>query len=318
MKHILSNKNFLRPVAKMQWKNDGFRSLYESVIHPAVIDTINDWKFACKSNYVLVGGLALSYYLKPRETEDIDLIFLSYDDIPDKVFGFKRTRPHAFTHIRHHVEVELLTPEHLKISKSRFEVVFDNSILSDGVKVASPLSLIVMKLNRYSKQDRVDIYNLILYCKENEMSLDVSDYNLNENESLKFNESIELLNENILYKNKHELECKYILENLNTIKLNKKDFNYDVYVSEGGYYEPCFYFGKNIGSKIKKFEDFTFIVKIPNGNVEILEVIGSSSDYKSFNGYEKEKSILIDWLNRKEDNISNLDILRKKWNGLNK
>jgi len=80
---------YLRNIYKMSWKNDGFRSLYESAIYPEVTQALEDWKSNYeKLNYVLVGGLALSFYLKPRPTQDI--VFLSYDDIPNRVEGFKK------------------------------------------------------------------------------------------------------------------------------------------------------------------------------------------------------------------------------------
>jgi hypothetical protein len=310
---------YLRNIYKMSWKNDGFRSLYESAIYPEVTQSLEDWKSNYeKLNYVLVGGLALSFYLKPRPTQDIDLIFLSYDDIRDRVDGFKKTRKHAFIHLKHQVEIELLTPEHLNCEKSRFKKIFDTSIESDGIKVSSPLSLIVMKLSRYNVQDKADIHGLLEYCRENMIDLDISDYNLNNIEIKNFDLSINTLNEKKLHQNTHELECSYIIENLNTVKINTCNLPYDVYVSEGGYYEPCFYFGKNIGKRIKKFEDFTFIVKIPDYIGEKLEIIGSSTDYKSFNGFKIEESKLIDWLcSSNESGITNLEFIKNKWNKLN-
>jgi hypothetical protein len=88
----------MRNIWKMNWKNDGFRSLYESAIYPEVIIALEDWKQYNNSNCVLVGGLALSYYIKPRQNQDIDIIFLTEKDIPTNVYGFKRNRLHSFEH----------------------------------------------------------------------------------------------------------------------------------------------------------------------------------------------------------------------------
>ena len=91
MKHIF-NKDYYRNPEKMKWKNDGFRSLLESVIHPDVLLTFIQWKENYNTdNCVLIGGLATQYYIKPRPTEDIDLIFMTYEDIPDYVYKFKKS-----------------------------------------------------------------------------------------------------------------------------------------------------------------------------------------------------------------------------------
>jgi hypothetical protein len=61
---------------KRQYKNDGFRSLYESAVYPELSIALEDWKRNCNDG-ILIGGLAYSYYCKPRKTEDIDCLFLS-------------------------------------------------------------------------------------------------------------------------------------------------------------------------------------------------------------------------------------------------
>lgn len=69
---------------------------------------------------VLIGGLALSFYSPPRETTDIDLLFLSDEQIPEKVDGFKRHRPHGFEEKKTQVEVEVevFTPSSIGIPRS--------------------------------------------------------------------------------------------------------------------------------------------------------------------------------------------------------
>lgn len=304
---------------KRNYKNHkGFRTVSESILYPEIEVALNDWKSNCNSNYVLIGGLAFSFYLKPRPTQDIDLIFLSSEDIPDHVFGFKRTRKHAFTHIKTHVEVEVLTPTHINSSTKRFQKVFDTAIESEGVKIASPLSLIVLKLSRYNERDRADISELIRYCKENNLSLDDTDYDLNLVEISRFEESIKSVNESVHYDNHHELECRYIFNESKTekIKVNSSEFPYDVYVVCDKYSEtPFFYFGKNVGSRIRKFEDFNYSITIPNKENQNLEVIGSSTDYKSFNGHDRDITLLNEWLYINSG--QNLSKLIESWNKLN-
>jgi hypothetical protein len=164
------NKFSIKSRKKSKWKNNGFRSLFESIIPNEVILALKDGK----ENYIIIGGIiALSYYIKPRYTEDIDLAFLSYDDIPSNVFKFRRNREHSFEHIKTGVEIELLTPEHLNRSYSFFETIFKNSKKSDGIKIASPESLIALKLRRFNNTDQNDIVELHKYCLENSLEIDL-------------------------------------------------------------------------------------------------------------------------------------------------
>ena len=108
----------LRNIAKCNHPNDGTRSLLESVLANEVVDALSDWKNNTDtSKYVLIGGLALSYWVKPRTTSDVDILFLSKADIPMYVDGFKRTRPGAFIHLKTHVEIEVLSPETINMEK---------------------------------------------------------------------------------------------------------------------------------------------------------------------------------------------------------
>ena len=304
----------LRNIYKFKWLNDGFRSLNESIVYPEVAETLEDWKANSNTqdSCVLVGGLALSYYLKPRPTEDVDLIFLSSDDIPESVYGFTRPREHAFRHIKTHVEVEVLDPYFLKKDQDFFEQVFKESIISDGIRVASPRSLIALKLKRFSIIDRGDISNLLNYCRSNNIDLDFSSYNLSdvelENLNVSLNES-----KNDFSQNMHMLECRSLLHN-SKYKISKieNEIGYDIFVTNEKYYDtPCFYFGKNIGNKIMKFDDFSYLVRIPNKVDESLEVVYSSTDYKSFTGHKNEETVLKNWIS------DNLYLLINEWNNLN-
>ena len=145
---------------KSKWLNNGCRSLLESIIPNEVIQALRDWKDNySKDNYVMIGGLALSYYNRPRYTEGVDLIFLSDEEIPNNVYKFRRNRKHSFEHIKTGVEVEVeaLSPSVINKNEDFFKCVFEDSIESDGIKIASPVSLIALKLSRFNDSDKSDI-----------------------------------------------------------------------------------------------------------------------------------------------------------------
>jgi predicted nucleotidyltransferase len=314
MRNISSIKNFdqYSNRVKSKWKNDGFRSLYESIIPNEVLLALDDWKNNYeKDNFVLIGGLCMSFYLKPRYTEDIDIIFLSENDLPNNVYKFRKNRPHSFEHIKTGVEVEIITPELINVERNFFEIVFQNSIISDGIRVASPESLIALKLSRFSDSDRLDIKNLYKYCIENKIDIDLSKYKLSEIDIDRFNKVKEEYNDN-LSENHQMLEIKNYLNN-NHIKINVD--SYEIWIFENKYGEPRFYFSKDLKSKIEKFNDFKFAISLSNTfqDNENLRVVESSTEYKSFNSFKKEEEILRNWL--KSDN--NINYLRNIWNQLN-
>jgi hypothetical protein len=299
-----------RNIGKFKWLNDGIRSLNESIVYPEVEQALNDWKKYCNSDYILIGGLAYSYYCKPRPTQDIDLMFLSFGDIPESVMGFKRTRKHCFQHNKTHVEVEVLDSDYLNINPLLIEKTFEDSIESDGVRIASPKSLIALKLDRYNNRDIGDIDELLKYCLRvgNDLDLDFENYNLNKEQIEKLNNSISNLNLN---------ESKDVNSFVLDIYSNKENFiiiedndNFKILLSKDKYSAPGFYYLNKI-NRVMRFDDFAFHIKIPNSIGEKLEVIESSSDFKSFTGYENREDDLHKWLR------SNLDYLKKRLGEIN-
>lgn len=140
--------------------NDGTRTLFESMLSPDLSTALKDWN---KSEHggILIGGAAVSYWGIPRMTHDIDIIFLSDNDIPVFVDGFKRVRPHCYLHLATHVEIEVLTPEFLKIPHEWFDKIKHDSVISNEIKVAGKSSLIALKIQRASYQDKHDIQQLL-------------------------------------------------------------------------------------------------------------------------------------------------------------
>jgi hypothetical protein len=173
-----------RDLIKMQGPNDGSRTLFESVMSTEVIAALENWKKA-NVNGVLIGGLALSYYVKPRSTQDIDVLMLSDADIPKNVFGFKRTRKHAFQDNVTHVEVEIVTPEYVKMPIELAKQIFDTAVEENGFKIASAGGLIAAKLGRFNIRDRGDIVDLIKCCDP-----DISNFLLTKDQKKKYKQCV--------------------------------------------------------------------------------------------------------------------------------
>lgn len=152
----------LRDMLKTNFVNDGTRTLLESILIPEVERAFRDWVARSKNmKYVLIGGVALSYYVKPRTTTDVDTLFPIETDIPVSVLGFKRHRPGALQHDKTHVEVEILSPGQINMPVEIAKAIYDNALIKGGVRIASPSGLVVSKLSRFSFQDQADIAALI-------------------------------------------------------------------------------------------------------------------------------------------------------------
>ena len=287
MKHILNHSEYS---SRFKWKNDGFRSLYESAIYPEIIDCLEDLKKYDNSNNVLIGGLALSYYLKPRETQDIDLIFLTESDIPIFIPGFKKTRAHGFLHLKTQVEVELF----LSINKETVQEVFINKRFIDGVYVASPVSLIALKLNRFNKKDILDIEELIIYCKENKIKIDIENYHLTNKQLNNYN-SLNISEE--LNENMYCLESNFSLNNYKYKIIYSN--NFDIYVFNEKFGEPRFHVFNKDKSIRYSLELYT------------NEIVDSSTDYKSFLMNEELGRDVLSYLSK------NKNIIINTWKELN-
>jgi hypothetical protein len=151
----------LRNLFKCNIPNDGTRTLFESILVPEVGEAFKDWNQLVKGEKgVLIGGLALVYYVKPRVTTDADLLFITAEDIPVCVDNFKRTLPGVFTHEETNVEIKVLTPSSINFSKELARAIYENAIIEDGVRIASPSGLVASKLERFKLCDKADIQAL--------------------------------------------------------------------------------------------------------------------------------------------------------------
>jgi len=150
----------MRDLIKMNGPNDGTRTLYESILPNELVTALRDWSKAVPEP-VLIGGVALSFYVRPRNTDDLDYLFISEQDVPEEVSGFKKARDYAFLHQKTHVEVEILTPEFLKVDAALVQKVYDTARTDSGVKIASPEGLVALKVQRGFLQDKADIVALL-------------------------------------------------------------------------------------------------------------------------------------------------------------
>ena len=130
-----------------------------------------------KIGYALAGGVALSFYIEPRFTRDIDFLILSTDlkkisELLEKNGYFESALPCTFTGI------ELTLHRFMKTLEDEDEMVIDllvgssrpiKNIISramiaksgDGtVRVVKKEDLVCLKQVRNSNQDRVDIEKL--------------------------------------------------------------------------------------------------------------------------------------------------------------
>jgi hypothetical protein len=142
---------------------------------------LRQWLSANKDEQpgVLIGGLALSFYARPRATTDIDVLFLHEAYVPDELPGFKRSRKGAFQENRTHVEIEVCTPDSVNLPFSVARMVVHTSRNVDGMRVASPEAMVVLKLygaesKRRRFQDMADVTAIL----ENYPDLDVSNWAL--------------------------------------------------------------------------------------------------------------------------------------------
>lgn len=115
-------------------------------------------------DFILIGGLSASFYAPARLTEDVDILVKSELDVnnlysltKDKV---KWVRKHSF--IFEDIEVEILSPEFLKLPIEVANYVFDTNVNHfSGVVTPSPEGVILLKLYAFREIDKQDVYNII-------------------------------------------------------------------------------------------------------------------------------------------------------------
>ena len=127
------------------------------------------------------------------------------------------------------------------------------------------------------------------------------------------------------FKEQETLEFGLLVE---MAKINKDEIPYDVYVNGGDSYgtgrnehgKPHFHFADNM----KNYSKFKLSVLIPTieewKNNKTLIISPKDSSQSNWNGLNKEKNILIDWMsknNSRNPRNSNLFVIINFWNTLN-
>lgn len=139
-----------KSLRNMSFTRAAVASLEHVALVPEVQHALLSWlkaKTGTTTSGVLIGGLAMSFYSKPRYTEDVDLLFLKRSDIPSEVQGFRRNRPGAFEEEQTQVEIEVTSHESFSTTPASIVAkVIETAKDHGGLKVASLEGLIALKL----------------------------------------------------------------------------------------------------------------------------------------------------------------------------
>lgn len=146
------------------------RTLEQAAIVPEVQEALVRWVAKTKPEMrgVLIGGLALSMYAPPRYTQDVDLLYLKDEDIPEPD-GFKKLRGHSQIDKKTHVEVETVVPGMIHLPIPLAKRVLETAVSFKGcdIKVASMEAMIALKLHaavsnvKRKSRDSADIQAII-------------------------------------------------------------------------------------------------------------------------------------------------------------
>ena len=183
----------MKIIRNMKFSRSSATTIKQAALIPEVSQTLLAWvkaRAGVNAPGVLIGGLALSFYAPPRSTTDVDLLFLSAEQIPETVVGFKRTRRGAFEEKVHQVEVEVCTPDSIKVPANIVKSVLDTAIVHEHLKVASAEGLIVLKLfaSDAARREFGDLGDIVRILEHN--TVDLSDWKLSDAHSLKFKDCL--------------------------------------------------------------------------------------------------------------------------------
>lgn len=137
--------------------------MFENIKMPEVRKTVQDWiANGGNKNAVLIGGIALSFYVRPRQTEDADFLYLKVTDVPEEVQGFRKHRNLAFENKNTGVEVEVLNPQVFpSMPRHIFVKVFETAVTHGTLRVASVEGLVALKLYSSRSKDEADIIAIL-------------------------------------------------------------------------------------------------------------------------------------------------------------
>jgi len=140
---------------------------------------------------VPIGGLALSFDTKPLETTDMDILFLSDEDIPTDTPGFKRVRKGALQESKTHVEIETCSASSINLPECVVRKVFDTAHEHGGLRVASREAMIVLKLwGADTLRREYGDLNDVVSLRTVSPAVDVTDWNLSVTQKAKLTECL--------------------------------------------------------------------------------------------------------------------------------
>lgn len=165
--------------------------LEHAALVPEVQVALDKWvagKTGTVAPGVLIGGLALAFYAKPRYTQDVDLLFLEPATIPSNVPGFRRHRPGAFEDLVNNVEVEVNTKDTFKptsLTQKVINRVFTTSVDHQGIRVASREGLVALKLCSAEniKREFKDLADVVLLLENGHSELDMSGWGITDKQA---------------------------------------------------------------------------------------------------------------------------------------
>ena len=129
-------------------------------------------------DYALIGGLALSAWLRPRTTRDVDLVVVLSKTVSwSHLVSFLETRlkkkiamqkGSARTNIKEklsfvlgQIEVDVISAQGFDLAAEAVKAAVPVEVFGAQVNVATPEYLILLKLLPLSEQDAVDIKSLL-------------------------------------------------------------------------------------------------------------------------------------------------------------
>lgn len=134
-------------------------------------DTLKEDGFI--EDYALIGGLALSAWVRPRTTRDVDFVVILSEgmDWPDIVAAIEtrlqkrvviRKRKQAniqemLSFMEGQIQVDVISARGLSVAQEAIKNAATATLFGHAIKVATPEYLILLKLLPLSEQDILDI-----------------------------------------------------------------------------------------------------------------------------------------------------------------
>jgi len=151
MNNIKKFAKHTRQIAQLAGKSIDMMPLFEDLA-----------KFA---NYAVCGGVAVALNGRIRATEDVDILIPSETALERLALQyadkFRQIRPHAFLHRKTGIEMDVLTPELIKVPEIIVESAIGTAISNYGIRVVNKTYLIILKMFSGRRQDYVDVVSLL-------------------------------------------------------------------------------------------------------------------------------------------------------------